>query len=38
MRSSIDMRNGFHGTIRPLLLEGVANLVDSSGPVHVEQT
>ena len=37
-RSSTDMRDGFHGTVRLLLFEGGAKPVYASVTVHVERT
>ena len=37
-RSSADIRDGFYGTVRLLLLEGGAKPVDASVAVHVERT
>ena len=37
-RSTADTRNGFHGTVRLLLFEGGAKLIDASVTVHEERT
>ena len=37
-RSSAGIRDGFHGTVRLLLFEGCAKLVDARVAVHVERT
>ena len=36
--SSSDIRDGFHGTVRLLLIESGAKPVDASVTVHVERT
>ena len=37
-RRSADVRDGFAGTVLPLLFDGGANPVDASAAVHVERT